>query len=153
MRKMFEKKTNEKLEALGKVLEQFIFLYGLLMIFALIMSLFNGKTHIATEGMLQLAVYISIAAIGVIVCLTDIIFSKVSAKLRLIVYGSFIYVSSFAYFKDTAINPLQNTTNFLLYTGNFAVVCAFVIFMWTMHENSVKKNYDEMISAYQLERE
>lgn len=153
MKKMLKKSANGKLEQLGNVLEVFIFLYGVLMIFALIISLKNGKTHLSIQGMGQVLIYTSISAVGVIVCLTDIIFSKVSASLRLTIYGGLVYIASIFYFKNTAINPFYNSTNFIVYTLNFAVVCGFTIFMWTVHENSVKKNYDELIKAYQLTRE
>lgn len=78
MKKMLKKSANGKLEQLGNVLEVFIFLYGVLMIFALIISLKNGKTHLSIQGMGQVLIYTSIAAVGVIVCLTDILFQKYS---------------------------------------------------------------------------
>ena len=153
MKMILNKSVNGKLEQLGNVLEKFIFLYGLLMILAVIISLKNGKTHLSIQGMGQVLIYTSIAALGVIVCLTDIIFSKVSAKLRLTIYGGIVYILSLLYFKNTAINPFDNSTNFIVYTLNFAVVCGFTIFLWAEHENSVKKNYDELIKAYQLTRD
>lgn len=123
-------------------------LFGFLMLVALFKGLLVNESGIRWTGIYQVMVYMGIMDLGIIICLTDIVFSKSSSAVRLTVFLSTLYGSSLIYFTGASINPLGSLLNFTIYTGMFGTVALLVLLLWQLYQTIVSNQYGKALADY-----
>ncbi len=144
---MYNEKS--KLTALAEVVVFTLALFGFLMLIALFKGLLVNESGIRWAGIYQVMVYLGIMDLGIIICLTDIVFQRVGTSIRLVVFLGTLYAASLLFFTGAAINPLGSILNFTVYTVFFGMVAIIVLLFWYIYQTVVSKQYSKALVDYQ----
>ncbi|UPA29484.1 hypothetical protein L0P85_12855 [Terrisporobacter glycolicus] len=97
----------------------------------------------------QVFAHVSIYALSVIICFTDIIPIKISQTVRIILTIIITYIFTINYLSHCTINPMGSIERFILCTIWYFFIVGCVIVSWKVYESITSNKYNKYLNEYQ----
>jgi len=147
---MNKDKVINKGKDLFKVLIFSFALIGMIMVAAYCNRRLSGYDALSLVFVEQVICYTGVITIGIVICLTDIVLTKVSGVLRIGSFAAGLYIVSLVYFSQCPINPLQSIIYFMAYTVLFSLVTYLICMSWFYYQRGISDKYGKHLDKFQI---
>ncbi|EQK44918.1 putative membrane protein [[Clostridium] bifermentans ATCC 19299] len=141
--------SSSKLKELMNVVIFSFAVIGGIVVLAYMYKHYHGFKIIPMGFLEQVFAHVSIYALSVIICFTDIIPMRISQTVRIILTVIITYIFTITYLSQYPINPMGSIEKFIICTVWYSFIVGCVIVAWNIYETITSNKYNKYLKQYQ----
>lgn len=122
---------------------------GGIVVLAYMYKHYHGFKIIPMGFLEQVFAHVSIYALSVIICFTDIIPMRISQTVRIILTVIITYIFTITYLSHCPINPVGSIGSFIICTIWYFFIVGCVTVSWKVYESITSTKYNKYLKEYQ----